>query len=530
MTGGDLIDGLAAAANSSASDLETAEAVAECWRQVLRLPSIEEDDDFFQLGGSSLSLIRAIVLLNERGYDVDLDRVAAEPGLQLRQMTRHCRRAVAGAPPEDRQPPSRLFQLPFHRRSFATVDEQRNQFVALMTFLVECPDIRRLAGGLEELIRVHDALRIRSIPERGGWSMDVAPVGAYSVRYIDARTMDRATLEAEAAAILGELRELDIGLPRLVSALAVQHTESLHQILMYVHHAICDGYSCDLVREQLRGYLGEQQTPLRAPSVSYARYAAAVETYVQTPEHFQKIADYVERPEVFGAHPITIDDPTAEHTGDTVRFHPASFALPTGDQFQVHRNVELLAIGAAALATSADADWSHLGVVHHGRSWSPNALNVSGTVGCFIQQLQVFLSLPRLRRESLGYVAEEVERMKPVALDVEFLMYAPERYPNIPDRPARPRVIVQYNGDVVDEDGLSLAKAAMGTKVWSSKVVKDFSLFLSLWLDRRNRVLHHRWEYGCWQYADSTASAMADRFRDAFLQLARQTPHAGMAD
>lgn len=500
------------------SDGAATAAVAECWCGVLGLDAVDEEDEFFRVGGTSLELIHICLMLNDRGYDVDLAAVTGDDRLSVRRMATHCRptRPATGAAASR---PMELFQLPFHRRSFATEDEHRDQFVTLMSFFVECGDIGRMPAAFEKLIRVHDALRVASVVEDGRWKMFLRDAGEYAVRFVDGRGLDPDALEARtreaAATVLGRL---DIGAPRLLAAVAVQHGDLEHQVLMYVHHCVCDGIAAGILRDQIRGYLAGAEASIRPGPVSYVEYLSTVESYARTPTHMGILADWTRRPEVTARHPIVIDHPDGANFGELVQFHADSFALPRRDPS--HATVELLAIGAAALATSPEGDWQRLALTHHGRLPPLQGLNVTATVGFFLQHAQLVIDLPRLRRESLAYLGDECDRMKSMALDAELLLYQPDRYRESMPSPPKPRIFFLYRGEVEDERGMALARAAMGARVWSAKVVKDFELFVSVWLDRRRATLFHRWECSRAQYEGATIRGIMDRFRSAFYELA----------
>jgi hypothetical protein len=68
------------------SGLAEAEAiVAKSCQLVLGLPSVKPDDDFYAIGGTSLSLIRVITELMDTGYDVDIEQIPVGAGMTIRQ-------------------------------------------------------------------------------------------------------------------------------------------------------------------------------------------------------------------------------------------------------------------------------------------------------------------------------------------------------------------------------------------------------------------------------------------------------------
>jgi nonribosomal peptide synthetase MxcG len=53
--------------------LPTTEVITAAWRAVLGLDSIDEDSDFFEIGGDSVAMLRVVTLLNDWGFELQLD-------------------------------------------------------------------------------------------------------------------------------------------------------------------------------------------------------------------------------------------------------------------------------------------------------------------------------------------------------------------------------------------------------------------------------------------------------------------------
>ena len=65
--------GIAQRENTSARAMTaTEQRIAEIWQEILSRKDVGPDDDFFDLGGTSLDLIRAFVHVNEK-FSVVLD-------------------------------------------------------------------------------------------------------------------------------------------------------------------------------------------------------------------------------------------------------------------------------------------------------------------------------------------------------------------------------------------------------------------------------------------------------------------------
>ncbi|KOV93029.1 amino acid adenylation domain-containing protein [Streptomyces sp. NRRL B-3648] len=83
--------GPAAAAGPTAG---TAERISAIWRSVLDVPHVGADEDFFSLGGTSLSLVRMFARVNEE-FDTDLDITVLIGGATVGALAPHVDAALA---------------------------------------------------------------------------------------------------------------------------------------------------------------------------------------------------------------------------------------------------------------------------------------------------------------------------------------------------------------------------------------------------------------------------------------------------
>jgi amino acid adenylation domain-containing protein len=126
-----------------------------------------------------------------------------------------------------------------------------------------------LRGALGGVVARHETLRAR-FPATGDGrpAMEIAPPGPVELR-LAAADGERAAadlLRAEAA------RPFDLAAGPPLRALLVRLADEDHALLIAVHHIACDGWSADvLLDELLAGYAGE---PLAEPALRYRDHAA----------------------------------------------------------------------------------------------------------------------------------------------------------------------------------------------------------------------------------------------------------------
>ncbi|MFG3053065.1 amino acid adenylation domain-containing protein [Kitasatospora sp. NPDC048239] len=246
--------------------------------EVLALPGdqVGVDDNFFSLGGDSISAIQ-------------LGSRARRAGFQITPRVVFERRTVAriAAVAED----TRTAGAPALRAADATgplpttpisewLRERRGPVARFgQHTVVTVPaglDRQRLAAALDTLTDHHDALRLcLNVAEDGRWTQEVRPVGsapaADRLRHITVTAEELATaaaLEREAAA-----DRLDPELGVVLQAVhldAGDHTPGL--LVLAVHHLAVDGVSWRILLPDLRAaYEGRALEPVTTPLRAWAR-------------------------------------------------------------------------------------------------------------------------------------------------------------------------------------------------------------------------------------------------------------------
>jgi acyl carrier protein len=77
------------------TDIE--QAVAEIWSEFLNVDDIDVDDDFFELGGTSLALISVVMSMGER-FGLPLDTSIVTEGATIASLARCVETYASGNP------------------------------------------------------------------------------------------------------------------------------------------------------------------------------------------------------------------------------------------------------------------------------------------------------------------------------------------------------------------------------------------------------------------------------------------------
>jgi len=267
------------------------EIVAGAWGQVLGRERVGRDDDFFDLGGHSLLASRVLSRLRgPLGVDLSLRDFFQEPtvaGLaRLAEQERQERRRavppplvhVPGAPGRDRP------RLSFAQERLWLVDQLQPGSTAynlpLPLALAGRLDVPALTRSLIEIARRHEVLRTRFVATDGGPVQIVEPVSWLGLSPLPLVALDGLPAAA-ARAELGRLAALrspfDLARGPLLRAVLVRVGESEHALLVDLHHAICDGWSLDVITRELsalyRAFSAGRPSPLPEPLIQYADFA-----------------------------------------------------------------------------------------------------------------------------------------------------------------------------------------------------------------------------------------------------------------
>jgi amino acid adenylation domain-containing protein len=281
-----------------------AELIAGVWRDVLGVPDLSAHDDFFAMGGQSLSAVRSVARLRDvLGVPVDVTAIfAARTAVELD-------RRLADDGDLEPIPVGRSTGVRSFGQERIWLFEQLDTGVPLYNLPVALSfpdghaDAAALSRALTEIARRHEVLRS----------------GAVAVPVVEV-----ADLDAELTARVREPFDLDGPLLRAV----LLRSADRDLLLVTIHHIACDGWSVDvLVRELGTLYAGGSLPPL---PLQYSDFAAWQRERLSGAELDRRLAYWRERLAGAPALELPTDLPrpaVATHRGARELFRvPASLA------------------------------------------------------------------------------------------------------------------------------------------------------------------------------------------------------------
>ena len=260
--------------------------LAEIWCEVLGLPEVGVFDNFFELGGDSILSIQIVTRANRAGLH-----------LLPRYVFRHQTIAELAAVADDQPGPadadtgdatedSALGPLPLtpiqHAFFEHVVVDPHHHNQALLLAAREPVDASCLARAVEEVVRHHDALRLRFERAQTGWSQVCASpregTGAFhriDLSRLDARRLHRA-LEGAASSVQAGF---DLASPPLARVVLFDTGPrgGRDRVLLVAHHLVVDGVSWRIVLEDLaglyQGFVARRPASLPEKTTSFRRWA-----------------------------------------------------------------------------------------------------------------------------------------------------------------------------------------------------------------------------------------------------------------
>ena len=232
------------------------------WAEVLGMPEVGVDDDFFTLGGHSLLATRLVSRIRDAfSVDLPLRRVFSHPSPELMAQE------IVGANAADHDSP-----VPVPRAAHMPMSsaQQRLWFLDQLqpgTALYNVSTALRLEGDLDvpALARALDALVARHESLRTTFTADGQRIAPHVSVPLDVADWDAHAVEAFAT------RPFDLARGPLLRARLLRRGEREHVLVLALHHIVTDAWSLGVLARELGALYGGR--PLPPLPIQYADYA-----------------------------------------------------------------------------------------------------------------------------------------------------------------------------------------------------------------------------------------------------------------
>lgn len=225
------------------------------WKELLAIQEIGIRDNFFQLGGHSLTATRLVSRINkELNVEVKISQIFQFPTVK------ELAEAIAGAREEEF---IHIKPLP-KRDSYPISPSQRRLWMldqigeGSLAYLM--PAALRLEGNLNDqalelamlsLLKRHESLRTCFAMSKGEVRQIITKAENFALQRIDLSGEDEAEREAEKLAEAEYKISFDLSVAPLIRAKLIRLAEDEHVLLVTMHHIISDGWSMNVFLGEL---------------------------------------------------------------------------------------------------------------------------------------------------------------------------------------------------------------------------------------------------------------------------------------
>ncbi|MBR0960066.1 non-ribosomal peptide synthetase [Bradyrhizobium japonicum] len=315
---------------------DTERAVASIWCDALGVAAVHREDDFFVLGGNSIAAGQVAAAIRDRlNVEVELRTFFDAPTLAAFASRID---VLAGTGAGRALPP-----IPWAAaadRAMLSHAQERLWFLWNMdpagTAYTVASTIRLkgrldhavLSRALGEVVRRHEILRTTFIARDGRGTQLIHDVMSIGIRHEDLRSYSvRERSERAETLKRSELGEpFDLVKGPLLRAVMLQLADDAYELLLLAHHVIVDGWSLDVLLEELaalyRAGTGQGAGVPPVPAIQYADFAAWQRNWLAGGEGDRQLAYW--RAKLGDVHPVLAlphdrPRPTIQsHAGDTV--------------------------------------------------------------------------------------------------------------------------------------------------------------------------------------------------------------------
>ncbi|WP_437290235.1 amino acid adenylation domain-containing protein [Sorangium sp. So ce406] len=265
------------------------QAISDVWRAVLGVERVGVHDDFFAIGGHSLSATRAAARLRDvLGVDVAVRSLFEAPTVaRLAAQLERAARGGARPAPRPLSPAPRGAEAPlsFAQQRLWFLDqlepESATYNVPAALRLRGALDVEALAAAIAEVVRRHEVLRatLHAVDGRPVQRFQAAP-DAWPLPLVDLAALPAPEREAALQRLSSEeaARPFDLEKGPLLRASLFRLAPEEHALVITLHHIASDGWSLGVLAGELTAAyaaFARREAPRLAPlPVQYADYAA----------------------------------------------------------------------------------------------------------------------------------------------------------------------------------------------------------------------------------------------------------------
>ncbi|HEY6802663.1 MAG TPA: amino acid adenylation domain-containing protein [Pyrinomonadaceae bacterium] len=507
------------------------------WAEVLKLERVGVSDNFFELGGDSILGIQVAARARLAGLQMTPAQIFQYP--TPRELAVFV--GVLSAAHEEEEAGGDVEFTPIQRWFFEqnfSVPEHWN--MALLLEPRERLDANVLEQSFTQLLKHHDALRLRFVRELEGWRQFISKVDddvRTNVHVVDLSKLNPSEQTLET--VCDEIQtQLDLANGVLLRAVLFE-LGPMQRLLIVIHHLVSDGVSWRILLEDLGNVYRQlrrgEVVNLPPKTTSFARWSRLLNEYAQSEQVCGEL-EYWTSLSAKKVKPLPVDFRDGRNVEADTRTITVSLAVDETQKLlrEAMRGYRINDVLLTALL-EAFAEWTGerellIELEGHGREDLFPDVDLSRTVGWFTSAFPVLLKL-KSGRTTLPTVQEQLRSVLRNGIGYGLLRYLNRRGAADGGTPLRcsdatmiqPEVSFNYLGqlDQVLNDS-ALFAAAHG----SSGRTRDGSASRSQLLEINSFVIEGQlksaWVYSTAVHKEETIASLAQSFVDALRTIIRE--------
>ncbi|MDH3222330.1 MAG: amino acid adenylation domain-containing protein [Gemmatimonadota bacterium] len=405
--------------------------LAEIWQSVLGLDRVGVHEDFFELGGDSLSSIRVLSQASRAGFDIDPESFFRAPTIAALAAVVTRDTGAESTSDVDEAP-----LTPIQRWFFHTVTDDPDHWNQDRTLefepgVLSANDARRI---LTLLMEHHAALRTRFVchPEGDPIRQRVAPMGHAPLRTVRPHSTERSAQEHAFLSACAEAhRSLKLDQGRVFQAVALEQDGCVRLLALVSHHLVIDAVSWNILLDDLASLIQQCRDgrPLALPprTETFMAWAQRLEGHAHALDGYELLQATESLPP--GPSPCSRRGMTAGRTADQVeeiiRLEPSVLSALDAARRRLEASMEELLITGFMIGWHA---WSGdellcMDLEGHGRDQADHGQRVHRTVGWFTTVAPFRCRLGATHRDTLRRVQRAIGRARGSGFDQNLLRY-----------------------------------------------------------------------------------------------------------
>ena len=279
----------------------TSDKLAKIWADVLHVPQVAADANFFDVGGDSLKAMEVIARVSE-AMQVDLPLIAffEDPTIAHLAEVVYELTAEGTTPPIVRVADRREFPLSYSQQVFWLLEQQNAE-----AGIYNKPRVFRIHGNvdaavmersLNELRQRHEVLRVSFVSGVNGPVQIVDDGGVVDFEVSDLSALEPARAEQVAMKLALETvrRPLDLAAGQVQRARLVQFSDEEFLLCVSEHHVVNDGFTGSILLDELGAiydaFAAGEPSPLPPLELHYTDFSVWERQWMQG----QRLADEIE--------------------------------------------------------------------------------------------------------------------------------------------------------------------------------------------------------------------------------------------